>query len=74
MKKHTLLSWSSGKDSAWALYELRQSPDIEVVGLVTTVNQAYECGAGGVAGVPGRRGGAPAPGIADSVSVQSCAI
>ena len=42
MKKRTLLSWSSGKDSAWALYELRQSPDIEVVGLVTTVNQAYD--------------------------------
>ena len=42
MKKPTLLSWSSGKDSAWALYELRQSPDIEVVGLVTTVNQAYD--------------------------------
>ena len=33
-----LLSWSSGKDSAWALHTLRQRADIEVVGLVTTIN------------------------------------
>jgi uncharacterized protein (TIGR00290 family) len=32
------LSWSSGKDSAWALHELRASPDFEVTGLLTTVN------------------------------------
>jgi uncharacterized protein (TIGR00290 family) len=38
----TLLSWSSGKDSAWALHVLRQQPDIEVVGLLTTVSAAYE--------------------------------
>lgn len=38
MKKRTLLSWSSGKDSAFALYLLRESPDVEVVGLFTTVN------------------------------------
>jgi uncharacterized protein (TIGR00290 family) len=36
----TLLSWSSGKDSAWALHRLRQVDDVEVVGLVTTVNEA----------------------------------
>jgi uncharacterized protein (TIGR00290 family) len=40
MKKRTLLSWSSGKDSAWALYVLRQEADVEVVGLVTTFNEA----------------------------------
>jgi uncharacterized protein (TIGR00290 family) len=40
--KKTLLSWSSGKDSAWALHVLRQQPDMEVVGLVTTVNQVYQ--------------------------------
>src|SRR5918911_1499734 len=40
--KRTLLSWSSGKDSAWALHVLRQQPDIQVAGLVTTVNQAYQ--------------------------------
>src|SRR5579864_5597339 len=32
------LSWSSGKDSAWALHVLRQRPDIEVVRLVTSLN------------------------------------
>jgi uncharacterized protein (TIGR00290 family) len=35
-----LLSWSSGKDSAWTLHVLRQQPDVEVVGLVTTFNEA----------------------------------
>jgi diphthamide synthase (EF-2-diphthine--ammonia ligase) len=38
----TLLSWSSGKDSAWALHLLRQQPDVDVVGLVTTVNAAFD--------------------------------
>ena len=37
--KRVLLSWSSGKDSAWALHLLRQMPDVEVVGLLTAVNQ-----------------------------------
>lgn len=41
-KTKVLLSWSSGKDSAWALYRLRQDPAIEVVGLFTTLNQAFE--------------------------------
>ena len=35
-----LLSWSSGKDSAHSLHVLRQDPDVEVVGLLTTVNAA----------------------------------
>ncbi len=34
-----VLSWSSGKDSAWALHVLRQRDDVEVVGLLTTLNQ-----------------------------------
>ncbi|MCB1483883.1 MAG: adenine nucleotide alpha hydrolase [Hyphomicrobiaceae bacterium] len=38
----TLLSWSSGKDSAWSLHILRQDPNIEVVGLVTTLNAAFD--------------------------------
>lgn len=38
MPKKTLLSWSSGKDSAWALGELRRDPGVKVVGLFTTVN------------------------------------
>src|SRR5262249_31589093 len=37
-----LLAWSSGKDSAWALHVLRQDPGVEVVGLLTTVNQAHD--------------------------------
>lgn len=37
----TLLSWSSGKDSAWALFVLQQSQDIEVRGLFTTVNEVH---------------------------------
>jgi uncharacterized protein (TIGR00290 family) len=38
----TLLSWSSGKDCAWALHVLRQQPDVDVVGLVTTINAAFD--------------------------------
>jgi uncharacterized protein (TIGR00290 family) len=37
-RPRTLLSWSSGKDSAFALAELRAAGDVDVVGLVTTVN------------------------------------
>jgi uncharacterized protein (TIGR00290 family) len=33
------LSWSSGKDSAWALRELQASPEFEVTALLTTINQ-----------------------------------
>lgn len=36
-----LLSWSGGKDSAWALHLLRQQPEYEVAGLLTTVNQHF---------------------------------
>lgn len=36
--KRALVSWSSGKDSAWILYLLRQQPGIEVVGLLTTTD------------------------------------
>jgi len=38
--KKVLLSWSSGKDSVWALHLLRQQPDIEVVALLTSFNSA----------------------------------
>jgi uncharacterized protein (TIGR00290 family) len=37
-----LLSWSSGKDSAWALHVLRQRDDLEVVGLLTTFNEEFD--------------------------------
>jgi uncharacterized protein (TIGR00290 family) len=36
------LSWSSGKDSAWALHVLRQRSEFEVVGLLTTINLAAD--------------------------------
>jgi uncharacterized protein (TIGR00290 family) len=41
-KQKTLLSWSSGKDSAWALHVLRQREDIELAGLFTTLNQSAD--------------------------------
>src|SRR5438270_3326161 len=37
-----LVAWSSGKDSAWALHVLRQRKEVEVVGLLTTFNQAFD--------------------------------
>ena len=40
--KRVLLSWSSGKDSAWTLHVLRQQPDVEVVGLLTTLNTEFD--------------------------------
>jgi uncharacterized protein (TIGR00290 family) len=40
--KRVLLSWSSGKDSAWSLHLLRQDPQFEVVGLLTTLNEAFD--------------------------------
>jgi hypothetical protein len=41
MKKKTLLSWSSGKDSGWALHLLQQDPQVELLGLFTVMNQRY---------------------------------
>jgi len=37
-----LLSWSSGKDSAWALHRLNQQHPGAVGGLLTTVNEAVD--------------------------------
>jgi len=42
MGRKLLLSWSSGKDSAWALHLLRRSGDYEIAGLLTTFNQAFD--------------------------------
>ncbi len=36
--KRILLSWSSGKDSAWSLHVLRQQREYEIAGLLTTFN------------------------------------
>jgi uncharacterized protein (TIGR00290 family) len=40
--KQILLSWSSGKDSAWSLHVLRQRAEYEVAGLLTTFNEAAD--------------------------------
>jgi uncharacterized protein (TIGR00290 family) len=40
--KSVLLSWSSGKDSVWALHLLRQQPDVKVVALLTSFNSAAD--------------------------------
>jgi len=42
VRHRLLLSWSSGKDSAWALHCLRQRGDFEIAGLLTTFNQAFD--------------------------------
>ena len=38
--KKILLSWSSGKDSAWAFHLLSKQPDVQIAALVTTFNRA----------------------------------
>ncbi len=40
--KKALLSWSSGKDSALALYEIRKRQDYEIVALLTTLTEEYD--------------------------------
>ena len=40
--KRVALSWSSGKDSAWSLYLLRQNPELQVVALITTLNEQFD--------------------------------
>jgi uncharacterized protein (TIGR00290 family) len=34
-----LIAWSSGKDSAWSLHEVRRAGDYDVVGALTTVTE-----------------------------------
>jgi len=37
-----LISWSSGKDSAFALHEVRRAGEFDVVGALTTVTETFE--------------------------------
>ena len=37
-----MLSWSSGKDSAYALHLLLKDPNVNLLGLFTTINQEFE--------------------------------
>ena len=41
MRPKAFVSWSSGKDSAFALHEARRLGAVEVVGLLTTVNEVH---------------------------------
>ena len=40
-RPQALLCWSSGKDSAWTLHVLRQRREVDVVGLLTTINDVH---------------------------------
>jgi len=42
MKEKVLLSWSGGKDSAMALYEIQKAKKYEILGLLTTVTEDYD--------------------------------
>jgi len=41
MLRKALMSWSTGKDSAWALHQLRQNPEIDLLGLFCTVSKEF---------------------------------
>jgi uncharacterized protein (TIGR00290 family) len=40
-KPKAWVSWSTGKDSAWALYTVQERAEVEVAGLLTTVNTTH---------------------------------
>jgi uncharacterized protein (TIGR00290 family) len=40
-KPKALISWSSGKDSAFSLYEVRRAGEFDVVGALTTVTETF---------------------------------
>lgn len=42
LKKKALFNWSSGKDSALALYKTLQNHDIEITCLLTSINQQHQ--------------------------------
>lgn len=42
MRRSIIVSWSGGKDSALTLQKLTSDPDVEVVGLLTTVTRSYD--------------------------------
>jgi len=41
MLPRALISWSSGKDSAWALHQIHSGGALDVVGVLTTITQPY---------------------------------
>jgi uncharacterized protein (TIGR00290 family) len=40
-RPQALIAWSSGKDSAWALYESRRTGEYDIVGALTTVTDSF---------------------------------
>ena len=42
MGTKAIMSWSGGKDSAMALYEIQRADDWEIEGLLTTITQDYD--------------------------------
>ncbi len=40
-KPKALMCWSSGKDAAWALHVASRKNEVQVVGLLTTITEAY---------------------------------
>jgi uncharacterized protein (TIGR00290 family) len=40
--KRALVSWSSGKDSAWVLHTMRLAAEYEIAGLLTTMNARFD--------------------------------
>jgi hypothetical protein len=67
------MSWSSGKDSALALHEVRSDGEVEVVGLLTMVNAATRRVAmHGVRRVLLEAQARPAPGSAKSGAPSTC--
>jgi uncharacterized protein (TIGR00290 family) len=41
MKPKALVSWSTGKDSAWALHQARLSGEFEIIGALTTITENF---------------------------------
>jgi len=42
MRKNILISWSGGKDSSLALYEIQKNRNYEVTALITTITSDYD--------------------------------
>jgi uncharacterized protein (TIGR00290 family) len=42
MKERVIVAWSGGKDAAQALHEIRQTENIEIAALLTTVTEGFD--------------------------------
>lgn len=42
MRPKAIIAWSSGKDSAWALHEIRRAGQFEIVAALTTVTDTFQ--------------------------------